>query len=207
MAVAWGPTGMVASAGFDESVRIWDGRDGRCLRAIPAHSDPVTGVSFGPDGSLLVSSSYDGLIRVWDTNSGRCLKTIVDDDNPSVSSVVFSFNGKYLLAATLDDTIRLWSLQTGKCVKSYSGHVNRKYCIAPNFVSIRTDDERSGGDMHVISGSEDGRVLIWNLNSRTIVLDEKIYEKPVIAVAAHPSRRLIATASMEPELSIKLFSF
>jgi COMPASS component SWD3 len=62
MAVGWGPTGMVASAGFDESVRLWDGRDGKCLRAISAHSDPVTGVSFTPDGSLLASSSYDGLM-------------------------------------------------------------------------------------------------------------------------------------------------
>lgn len=98
----FGPTGgMLASGSFDESIRLWDVRSGRCLKAIAAHADPVTGVSFGPDGSLLVSSSYDGLMycfahvatwtfdifdcrRVWDTFTGRCLKTIVDDDNPPV---------------------------------------------------------------------------------------------------------------------------
>lgn len=59
----FGPTGgMLASGSFDESIRLWDVRDGRCLRAIAAHADPITGLSFGPDGSLLVSSSYDGLM-------------------------------------------------------------------------------------------------------------------------------------------------
>ena len=46
---------------FDESVRIWDVKTGKCLKTLPAHSDPVTAVNFNRDGSLIVSSSYDGL--------------------------------------------------------------------------------------------------------------------------------------------------
>lgn len=77
-------------------------RSGKCLRTLPAHSDPVTAVHFNRDGSLIVSSSYDGLCRIWDTASGQCLKTLIEDDNPPVSFVKFSPNGKYILAATLD---------------------------------------------------------------------------------------------------------
>lgn len=29
---------------FDESVRIWDVKTGKCLKTLPAHSDPVTAV-------------------------------------------------------------------------------------------------------------------------------------------------------------------
>ena len=46
---------------FDESVRIWDVKTGKCLKTLPAHSDPVTAVTFNRDGCLIVSSSYDGL--------------------------------------------------------------------------------------------------------------------------------------------------
>ena len=46
---------------FDESVRVWDVKTGKCLRTFPAHSDPVSAVHFNRDGSLIVSSSYDGL--------------------------------------------------------------------------------------------------------------------------------------------------
>ena len=45
-------------------------RTGKCLKTLPAHSDPVSAVHFNRDGSLIVSSSYDGLCRIWDTASG-----------------------------------------------------------------------------------------------------------------------------------------
>ncbi|KAG0719025.1 WD repeat-containing protein 5 [Chionoecetes opilio] len=48
-------------ASFDESVRIWDVKTGKCLKTLPAHSDPVSAVNFNRDGTLIVSSSYDGL--------------------------------------------------------------------------------------------------------------------------------------------------
>ena len=56
---------------FDESVRIWDVKTGKCLKTLPAHSDPVTAVNFNRDGSLIVSSSYDGLWYVLSYKNGR----------------------------------------------------------------------------------------------------------------------------------------
>ena len=37
---------LVVSGSFDESVRIWDVRTGKCLKTLPAHSDPVSAVHF-----------------------------------------------------------------------------------------------------------------------------------------------------------------
>lgn len=68
-------------------------RSGKCLREVPAHSDPVTGVDFNYDGTLMVSSSLDGLLRIWDTQSGHCLKTLFDKESPPVSSARFCPNG------------------------------------------------------------------------------------------------------------------
>lgn len=104
----------ILSIQFDESVRIWDVKTGKCLKTLPAHSDPVSAVHFNRDGTLIASSSYDGLCRIWDTSSGQCLKTLIDDDNPPVSFVKFSPNGKYILAATLDNTLKLWDYSKGK---------------------------------------------------------------------------------------------
>lgn len=69
---------LLASGGFDETVRIWDvargpsyscttrlssyGTTGKSLKVLPAHSDPVTAVSFNKDGSLIVSCAMDGLM-------------------------------------------------------------------------------------------------------------------------------------------------
>ena len=104
--VAFSPHGNVlASGSFDETVRVWEVRSGKCLRVLPAHSEPVTAVDFDRDGAMIVSGSYDGLCRVWDSATGHCVKTLIDDESPPVSFAKFSPNGKFVLAATLDSTL------------------------------------------------------------------------------------------------------
>lgn len=88
-------------------ILVWLGSApaGKCLRVLPAHSDPVTAVAFNRDGSLIVSSSFDGLCRIWDASTGHCMKTLIDDENPPVSFAKFSPNGKFVLVGTLDNTL------------------------------------------------------------------------------------------------------
>jgi COMPASS component SWD3 len=52
---------LIASGSFDESVRLWDAKNAKCARVLPAHSDPVSAVTFIVDGTLLASCSFDGM--------------------------------------------------------------------------------------------------------------------------------------------------
>ena len=61
--LAFSPKGnILASGSYDEAVFLWDVRAGRLMRSLPAHSDPVGGVDFCCDGTLVVSCSTDGLM-------------------------------------------------------------------------------------------------------------------------------------------------
>ncbi len=61
--LAFSPKGnMLVSGSYDEAVFLWDVRAGRVMRSLPAHSDPVGGVDFVRDGTLVVSCSTDGLM-------------------------------------------------------------------------------------------------------------------------------------------------
>lgn len=53
---------MLVSGSYDEAVFLWDVRSARLMRSLPAHSDPVGGVDFVRDGTLVVSCASDGLM-------------------------------------------------------------------------------------------------------------------------------------------------
>lgn len=61
--LAFSPKGnILASGSYDEALFLWDVRAGRHMRSLPAHSDPVSGIDFCVDGTLVASCSTDGLM-------------------------------------------------------------------------------------------------------------------------------------------------
>ena len=61
--LAFSPRGnILVSGSYDEAVFLWDLRARKQMRSLPAHSDPVGGVDFIRDGTLVCSCSTDGLM-------------------------------------------------------------------------------------------------------------------------------------------------
>ncbi|KAL3419089.1 WD domain-containing protein [Phlyctema vagabunda] len=196
ISLAFSPKGnMLVSGSFDEALFLWDLRARRQMRSLPAHSDPIGAVDFVRDGTLIASCSTDGLIRVWDTTTGQCLRTIVHEDNASVTTVCFSPNGKYLLAFTLDSCIRLWDYVSGVCKKTYQGHTNIKLSLGGAFGI-------SGTEAFIVSGSEDGDVFFWDVNTKEIVQRIKGHEGGVCWVDSCTATGLVVSGGLDGTVSL-----
>lgn len=151
--VSFSPDGkMIASTSADNTVKLWDAKDGKNIATLKGHTGTVNGVRFSPNGETIASTSADKTIRLWNL-SGKELKTL-DKHGDTVNSVSFSSDGKRIASASNDGTIKLWNLD-GKELKTLKGHSR-----GVDSVTFSPDGK------FLASTSQDGTIRLWNSNGQ-----------------------------------------
>jgi len=123
---------LLASGGENQTVKLWDGKTGECLKTLLGHTGRIWSVAFAPQGSslatagerqsqttahLLASGSEDRTVRLWNASTGECLNILSGHAN-AVLSVAFSPDGRTLASGSQDETIKLWDINTGECLQT-----------------------------------------------------------------------------------------
>jgi WD40 repeat protein len=115
---------LVASAGIDTTVRLWDAKTAQQTALLEGHTQQATCLSFSPDGATLFSAGYDKTVRVWDVKAGKQIEVQAGDIDKAVMPPVVDnmYNGfspdGVLLAYNSSYSITLWNTKTKK-----QGHV------------------------------------------------------------------------------------
>src|SRR5262249_20182088 len=84
---------VLATAGTDRTVRLWDVATGRSRRPLTGHSDEVFAVAFSPDGKWLASAGGDRTVRFWDAASGTA-GTVLTGHTQAVRALAFDREGR-----------------------------------------------------------------------------------------------------------------
>ena len=75
--LAWSSDGnILASAGYDGTVRLWNPNSGVNYAVLRKHKNQVYALAFSPDDSKLFSGSGDRTVCIWDINTRSLLRTI-----------------------------------------------------------------------------------------------------------------------------------
>ncbi|QQQ77001.1 hypothetical protein IOD16_00030 [Saccharothrix sp. 6-C] len=197
----------LASASFDQTVRLWDLRDRdhpkQLGSPLPGHRSWVTSAVFSPDGRTLATAGDDATVRLWDVTDPerpRSLGEPLRGENGTVYLLAFTPDSRTLVTANGDHTARLWDVTDPagprRLGEPLGGHT---------------------GQVRSIAVSSDGALLATGGDDRTVVVfdvrdpagpkqvGEPItgFENTVHSLAFSPGSRLLAGGSEDH--SVRLF--
>ncbi|HWB19711.1 MAG TPA: protein kinase [Phycisphaerales bacterium] len=161
-ALAFGSApGLLASAGEDRTVDIWDAEKDvdKPRLVIHEHPKPVRSIAFTPDDELCLTVCGDQSVRMWDVGSGKLLRHL-QADSTVFNAVVISRDGAWCAAAGDDRSIHLWNPHSGEPIGKLVGHNTAVTALAIS--------PRSG---LLVSGDAGGTLRMWDMRSRTPIED------------------------------------
>ncbi|MFC6657788.1 c-type cytochrome [Roseibium salinum] len=142
-------SGAVASASFDNSVGLWQGRTPRWLEG---HAAAVNVVKF-IDARRAVSAGDDNSLILWDLESGSSKR--LEGHTAKVVGLAVSPDRSVIASASWDARVGLWPAGGGDPV-FLGGHT-----AGVNAVAFSRDGGR------LFSASVDGSIKLWDLSKRS----------------------------------------
>ena len=222
--VSFSPDGRIlATAGVDGTMRLWDVDSGQKTATLGIHPSSVNSVSFSPDGRTLASGGWDGKVRLWDVDSGQETATL-EGHRAGVNSVSFSPDGRTLASGGRDWKVRLWDVETGVPrlspgawgrVNSVSFSPDGRILASESYGTVGLWDVDSGQETATLQGhtrfvhsvlfSPDGKTLaiagrdstvrLWDVDSGQETATLEGHTSWVKLVSFSPDGRILASGS------------
>jgi cytochrome c len=172
----------LASAGFDQSIIIWDPERGRARRVLRWHHGAVNALASLPDGRL-ASAGEDARIAIWAPEGTEPAQVLQGHSEPIAA---LAAQGPWLASAAWDGTVRLWNLADGS-VRVLEGHAGNVNAVAFT----------ASGTLH--STGQDGTLRRWAPDGTSQTLAE--FGWPQTALIALPEDSL-ASAGVDGTLRL-----
>ena len=157
------PDGQIlATGGYDSTIKLWNVADGKELRTLEGHNGAVFELAFRPDGKVLASASGDRTAKLWNVATGERLDTL-KESLKELYSLAFSPDGTRLVAAGVDNRVRVWQITPDAKEGTNPLLVSKFAHETPVLRVVWSADGKT-----LATSGEDRLVKLWDAGSITI---------------------------------------
>ena len=142
---------LIASAGYDHTIRFWEALSGICSRTIQHPDSQVNRLCISPDKRWLAAAGKDSvkLFNIQSTNPQATQQFKGHTDN--ITGVAFHCESKWMVTSSEDGTVKIWDIRDGKVQRNYEhGSPVNDVVIHPN-------------QGELIACDRSGSIRIWDL--------------------------------------------
>lgn len=143
------------------------------------HDGAISVLLFHPDRKHFISGSYDDTVKLWNIETGAIVCEFKGHTS-WIRQVCLSADGQQLLTCSIDKTFRIWDFNTGAEEYKHTGESSVQ-SVAYDLTTGR-----------ILAGCEDGRVSLWDLETRKEVIVYGEHMTGALWVCVSPSGRYTA---------------
>ncbi|KAI8057919.1 quinon protein alcohol dehydrogenase-like superfamily [Syncephalis plumigaleata] len=142
---------LLATAGYDHTIRFWEALSGACYRTIQHPDSQVNRLVISPDRRFLAAAG-NPRVRLYDVNSGNTNPIVtLEGHTANVTGIAFSASSTWVATSSEDGTVKVWDIRTGTVQRDYDHRAPvNDVCAHPNQAEI-------------ISCNQAGSMIIWDL--------------------------------------------
>ena len=153
----------------------------------------IYSIAISADGQTLASGSNDGNIQLWNLRAEEPQsESLTKENRGGIASLAISPNGNILVSGGWGSSdIDIWEISTGKLRLS----IENAHLYNIKSLSISPDEQT------LVSGSGDGTIKLWNLETRTL-LEKPFREKTFNTLTISPDGRTVASSSIDGTITV-----
>ncbi|KAK8346791.1 hypothetical protein V6Z11_A07G241500 [Gossypium hirsutum] len=146
--------GLLYSASWDRTFKVWRISDYKCLESVNAHDDTVNSVVSRSSREMVFTGSADGTVKVWKREqqlkgTKHSLNQTLLQQECAVTSLAIDAPGSVLYCGSSDGLVNFWELEKGLAHGGVlKGHKLAVLCL-------------EGAGNLVFSGSADKTICVW----------------------------------------------
>ncbi|MDR0329026.1 MAG: protein kinase [Planctomycetaceae bacterium] len=160
---------LIASAGQDGEIRVWNIAEQKCVADIEGHQDEIRSLAMTSDARFLISGGRDGSVWIWNIESRQCVRRF-SERVMTLTKIALNPQGRTVAIADSFGTILFWDAVTNSVIDRFSSR------------SGGVSSLRFSRDGHYLAaGGDEGSLTIWKMGNQAPLYAYRDIPSPLTA--------------------------